>query len=144
MKQIIIDVVRKDGHDVLDLGTDNTDPVDYPDYAGKMGEAIVNHAAECGIMICGSGIGVCIALNKIYGVYAGLCHDTYSAHQCVEHDNVNVLCMGARVIGPEVAVEIATSFLNAHFIGNDPGEGRHLRRTNKIRRMEKDFLILSN
>ena len=144
LKQIIIDMVRKVGHDVLDLGTDNTDPVDYPYYAEKIGQAILKHDAERGIMLCGSGVGACIALNKIYGIYAGLCHDTYSAHQCVEHDNVNVLCMGARVIGPEVASEIAETFLNVHFIGNSPGEGRHLRRTNKIQKIEKVFPILSN
>jgi len=138
LKQTVLDILRKSGHEALDLGCEGELPVDYPDYARKLGQALLDHSAERGIMLCGSGVGASIALNKIQGVYAGLCHDTYSAHQCVEHDNVNVLCLGARVIGPEVAMELVKTFLAARFIGNDPGEDRHLRRTKKIQAIEHD------
>ena len=133
LKNIIIDAVSSAGHTVLDLGTDSTVSVDYPDYALKIGEAITNGQAERGILICGSGVGACIAANKIKGIYAAVCHDTYSAHQGVEHDNMNVLCLGARIIGPELAKELALAFLSAQFSNQE----RHVRRVSKIYKIEQ-------
>ncbi|MBU4224839.1 MAG: RpiB/LacA/LacB family sugar-phosphate isomerase, partial [Chloroflexi bacterium] len=128
--------IKSAGHDVLDLGMDSIASVDYPDYAEKVGRAIQSGQAVRGIILCGSGVGACIAANKMRGVYACLCHDTYSAHQGVEHDDMNVLCLGARIIGPELAKEIVTAFLAERFIGNDPGQERHARRVGKIRKLE--------
>lgn len=136
LKKMVAETVRALGHEILDLGTDSTEPVDYPDYAEKLGRVIQDGEAERGVLLCGSGVGACIAANKLRGVYAGLCHDTYSAHQGVEHDDMNVLCLGARIIGPEPAREIVTAFLSARFLGNDPGQERHARRVTKIRRLE--------
>ncbi|KAF0106469.1 MAG: ribose 5-phosphate isomerase B [Anaerolineaceae bacterium] len=136
LKGMVLETVRSLGHTVLDLGTDSDQPVDYPDYAEKVGRAIQNGEAERGILLCGSGVGACIAANKMRGVYAGVCHDTYSAHQGVEHDDMNVLCIGARILGPEPAREIVTAFLSARFIGNDPGQERHARRVKKVRKLE--------
>lgn len=132
-----MEVVRSNGHEVLDLGTDSVDSVDYPDFTEKLGWVIQNGEAERGIILCGSGVGACIAANKLKGIYAGICHDTYSAHQGVEHDDMNVLCLGARIIGQELVKEIAASFLRARYIGNDPGQERHSRRVRKIRRIEE-------
>lgn len=137
LKATVIEVIRAEGHDVLDLGTDSTAAVDYPDFAEKLGHALQVGAAERGILLCGSGVGASIAANKLNGVYAGVCHDTYSAHQAVEHDDMNVLCLGARIIGPEPAREIVASYLRARFIGNDPGQDRHNRRVAKIRKLEE-------
>ena len=137
LKAIVLEVVRAEGHEVLDLGTDSTSAVDYPDYAEKLGRVILAGEAARGILLCGSGVGASIAANKIHGLYAGLCHDTYSAHQGVEHDDMNVLCIGARIIGPEPAREIVTAFLGAHFWGHEPGQERHLRRVTKVRSLEK-------
>lgn len=136
MKEIVLETVRRAGHVPLDLGTDSTEPVDYPDYAEKVGRAIQNGEAERGILVCGSGVGACIAANKMTGIYAGVCHDTYSAHQGVEHDDMNVLCLGARIIGPEPAREIVAAFLAARFLGRDPGQERHARRVSKVRALE--------
>ncbi|MGQ9833989.1 MAG: ribose 5-phosphate isomerase B [Candidatus Villigracilaceae bacterium] len=136
LKKMIAEIVRALGHEILDLGTNSTEPVDYPDYAEKLGRVIQDGEAERGVLLCGSGVGACIAANKLRGVYAGLCHDTYSAHQGVEHDDMNVLCLGARIIGPELAREIVTAFLSARFLGNDAGQERHARRVAKIRRLE--------
>ena len=136
LKEIVIEMVRAAGHEPLDLGTDSADSVDYPDYAEKLGRAIQQGEAERGILMCGSGVGANIAANKMRGVYAAICHDTYSAHQGVEHDDMNVLCMGARIIGVEPAKEIVTAFLGARFVGNDPGEERHARRVGKVRKLE--------
>lgn len=133
LKNIIKDCIISKGHTVIDLGTDNTDSVDYPDYAEKLGLVITSGEAERGILICGSGVGASIAANKIKGIYAAVCHDTYSAHQGVEHDNMNVLCLGARVIGPELAGELVGAFLNARFSDAE----RHVRRVNKIYKIEK-------
>lgn len=133
LKIIIKECILTSGYSVIDLGTDNTVSVDYPDYAEKIGIAIKSGEAERGILICGSGVGASIAANKIKGIYAAVCHDTYSAHQGVEHDNMNVLCLGARVIGPELATELVEAFLNAKF----SNEERHVRRVNKIYRIEK-------
>ena len=128
-----IQAVQAAGHTVLDLGTDSSASVDYPDYAQKIGAAIRSGQAERGILLCGSGVGACIAANKLDGIYAGLCHDTYSAHQGVEHDDMNVLCMGARIIGPEIVKELVAAFLEARFTA----EERHLRRMAKVRALEK-------
>jgi ribose 5-phosphate isomerase B len=133
LKQTVMDVVSKAGHEVIDLGTDSTDCVDYPDFAEKAGRAIQRKEADRAIVICGSGVGAAVAANKMAGVRAGLCHDTYSAHQCVEHDDVNVLTLGARIIGPEIAIEVVRAFLGAKFTG----EERHLRRLNKILALER-------
>jgi ribose 5-phosphate isomerase B len=133
LKIIIKECVLASGYSVIDLGTDSTASVDYPDFAEKLGTAITNGDAERGILICGSGVGASIAANKIKGVYAAVCHDTYSAHQGVEHDNMNVLCLGARIIGPELAKELVEAFLNARF----SNEERHVRRVNKVYKIEK-------
>jgi RpiB/LacA/LacB family sugar-phosphate isomerase len=123
------------GHEVLDLGTDSLQPVDYPDFAAAVGRAVVAGRSERGIVICGSGVGAAVAANKIRGIRAGLCHDTYSAHQGVEHDNMNVLVLGARVIGPELASELVRAFLMAAFTG----EERHRRRLAKVEALEARF-----
>ncbi len=133
LKQIIMDTVSQAGHEVIDLGTDSTASVDYPDFAEKAGRAIQRKEADRAIVICGSGVGAAVAANKMAGVRAGVCHDTYSAHQCVEHDDVNVLALGARIIGPEIAIEVVRAFLAAKF----SGEERHLRRLNKILALER-------
>jgi ribose 5-phosphate isomerase B len=138
LKQTILTAVRSAGHEPIDLGTDSTTPVDYPDYAIKLGRALLGGEAERGILVCGSGVGGCSAANKIPGIYAGVCHDTYSAHQGVEHDDMNVLCLGARVVGAEPAREIVLAFLSARYIGSDPGEERHARRVAKVRALEKE------
>ncbi len=133
LKEVVIDTIRFAGHEVLDLGTFSTESVDYPDYAAKLAEAILNGQVDRGILVCGSGVGACIAANKIKGIYAGVCHDTYSAHQAVEHDNMNVLCLGARIVGVELVKEIVEAYLSAHF----SDEERHRRRVNKVRRLEQ-------
>jgi ribose 5-phosphate isomerase B len=137
LKATVLNMVRAAGHEAIDMGTDGTDAVDYPDYAEKVGRALQSGQVARGILLCGSGVGACIAANKMKGVYAGVCHDTYSAHQGVEHDNMNVLCIGARIIGPEPAREIVAAFLAARYLGNEPGEERHALRTGKIRRLEQ-------
>jgi len=136
LKQTVIETVRAAGHEALDLGTFSTEAVDYPDMTEKLGRAVLSGQAERGIMLCGSAIGANIAANKIKGIYASVCHDTYSAHQGVEHDAMNVLCLGGRVLGPEPAKEIVRAFLAARFVGDDPGQERHARRVAKIRKLE--------
>ena len=136
LKTVVLDAVSSAGHEAIDLGTDSTQSVDYPDYAEKLGNAIRSGKAERGILLCGSGVGACIAANKMQGIYAGICHDTYSAHQGVEHDEMNVLCLGARIIGPELVPELVTAFLGARFVGDDPGQERHKRRVGKVRMIE--------
>ena len=132
LKDVVIRTVEAAGHTVLDLGTFDTRPVDYPDYALAVGQALQRGEAERGILICGSGVGVSVAANKLHGIRAGVCHDTYSAHQSVEHDNMNVLCLGARIIGPALVQELVAAFLGAEFTG----EERHVRRVGKIAAME--------
>jgi ribose 5-phosphate isomerase B len=123
------------GHDLIDLGGDGSDPNDdYPDFARRLGHAIRDGQADRGILICGSGVGASVAANKIRGVRAAVCHDTYSAHQGVEHDDMNVLTLGARVIGPEPAFECAVAFLGASF----SGEPRHVRRLGKVLAIEAE------
>jgi RpiB/LacA/LacB family sugar-phosphate isomerase len=122
-------------HEIIDVGTHSTDPADYPDYAEALAREIVENRAVRGILICGSGVGASIAANKIPGIRAGICHDTYSAHQSVEHDDVNVLVMGARIIGIELAREIVRSFLSARYTA----EERHKRRLGKVLDIEKRY-----
>ena len=122
-----------DEHDFIDLGTDSTDPVDYPDFAVAVGESVRGGAAERGIVVCGSGAGAAITANKLAGIRAALAHDNYTAHQSVEHDDANVLCLGGRVIGEDVAIELVRTFLSATF----SGKPRHLRRIAKIARLEE-------
>ncbi len=138
LKETVLAAVRAAGHEPLDLGTFTPDAVDYPDYAEKLGRAIQSGQAARGVLLCGSGVGACIAVTKMKGIYGGVCHDTYSAHQAVEHDAMNVLCLGARVLGPEPAREIVASFLSARFVGDDPGEERHARRIGKVRKLEDE------
>ncbi len=136
LKETVIGAIRAAGHEALDLGTYSAESVDYPDYAEKLGRAIQNGEAKRGVLMCGSGVGASIAANKMRGVYAAICHDTYSAHQGVEHDDMNVLCMGARIIGPALAAELVNAFLAARFTGYDPGQERHARRVGKVRTLE--------
>lgn len=136
LKEQVAAFVRELGHEVIDVGTDNgTDAVDYPDYAESVCKAIMNNQAERGILICGSGVGASVAANKLPGISAGLCHDTYAAHQGVEHDDMNVLVMGGRIIGPELARELVKAYLSAHFTN----EARHRRRLEKTRALEKRY-----
>ena len=132
MKQALLPLVEQLGHQAVDLGTDSVKPVDYPDFAAKLGRALQAGEAQRGILICGSGVGAAVAANKLQGIRAGLCHDTYSAHQSVEHDDVNVLALGARVIGPALAAELVRAFLAATF----SGEERHQRRLRKVAALE--------
>ncbi len=133
LKLAILPYLTKLGYEVHDLGADSADiPTDYPDYAKKVAEKMLSGEVERGVLVCGSGAGVSIAANKIKGIYAAVCHDTYTAHQCVEHDGVNVICLGSRVIGIELAREVIKSFLGAKFTG----EERHVRRTGKIKEIE--------
>jgi len=127
-KELLVKELQDNGYNVLDLGTFNEDPDDYPDRAAEVAEAVLTGRGERGILICGSAVGVSVAANKFKGIRAGVCHDTYSAHQCVEHDDVNILCLGQRVIGTELAKEIVMTFLKATF-SNAP---RHKRRLEKI------------
>lgn len=138
LKKQLVTHLRGQGHDVLDLGTDNpTDPKDYPDYAKAVSAQVIEGAVERGIIVCGSGVGASIAANKMPGIYAAICHDTYSAHQGVEHDNMNVICLGSRVIGIALASEIVDAFLNATFEINAE---RHIRRHKKVLAIEKETM----
>ena len=134
LKEKIEAYLKEAGFKILDLGTNNEEPVDYPDFARAIGKALQQQEADRGILICGSGVGACVAANKMSTIRAGLCHDTYSAHQGVEHDDINVLCLGARVIGEELARELVSAFLAARFTG----EERHRRRLDKIKAMEEE------
>jgi ribose 5-phosphate isomerase B len=139
LKQDLLDLVAGAGHEVLDCGTDGPAPVDYPDFAAKLGRAVLEGRADRGILICGSGVGASVAANKLVGIRAAVCHDTYSARQGVEHDDMNVLCLGSRVIGVELARELGRHFLAARFTG----EERHVRRLGKIRALEQEFAAAS-
>jgi ribose 5-phosphate isomerase B len=138
IKNTVLDAVIRSGNKVMDLGTDSEEAVDYPDISRKLASVVQRGEAERGILICGSGIGACIVANKVKGVYAGICHDTYSARQGVEHDDMNVLCIGGRVVGPELASEIVAGFVSARFLGREPGQERHARRVAKIRALESE------
>jgi ribose 5-phosphate isomerase B len=132
LRKAVIEAIAATGNELVDLGADSTERSDYPDFGKMAGEAILSGKADRAVAICGSGIGICIAANKMKGIYAGLCHDVYSAHQSVEHDNVNVLCMGGQVIGPALAKDIVIAFLNAKPLA----EERYLRRIEKYKAIE--------
>ena len=134
LKDGIIGVVRAMGHEAIDLGTYSTDPVDYPDTARDIANALHSGRADRAVLLCGSGIGACVAVNKFRGVRGGTCHDTFSAHQSVEDDDANVICLGARVIGASLAAELTRTFLNAKFSGAE----RHVRRVKKIQEIEAE------
>lgn len=136
LKEEVLDIVRETGHEPLDLGTDSTEPVDYPDKALDVARAVAGGQADRGVIVCGSGAGVSVAATKVPGIRAATVHDTYTAHQGVEHDDLNVLCMGARVIGTELAGEIVRAFLAAEFSGAE----RHRRRLAKVGAIERDGL----
>jgi len=136
-KELMLAVVAEEGHEILDLGTDSLEPVDYPDTAMDVARALTSGEAERGLLVCGSGAGVAIAACKVPGVRAATAHDTYTAHQAVEHDDVNALCLGARVVGPSYAEEIVRAFLRATF----SGEERHVRRLSKILAIEREFAV---
>jgi RpiB/LacA/LacB family sugar-phosphate isomerase len=135
MKQLLIAFVKGLGHEVVDVGTDSTAPVDYPDFAEAVGQAVRSNQVDRGILICGSGVGASIAANKLPGVRAGLCHDVYSAHQGVEHDAMNVLVLGSRVIASELAKDLVARYLTAQFTH----EERHVRRLAKVAKLEERF-----
>jgi ribose 5-phosphate isomerase B len=135
LKPVVLETVTAAGHEPIDLGTFSTDPVDYPDTARSAGEAVVAGRAERAVVVCGSGAGVAVAACKIPGIRATTVHDTYTAHQAVEHDDVNVLCLGARVVGPAYAAEIIDAFVRAEF----SGEERHVRRLEKIQAIEDHY-----
>jgi len=138
LKEVVLEAVKNAGHEVIDVGTFSADAVDFPDFTKKVGEKIQSGEAERGILICGSGIGAAIAANKMKGVYASICHDTYSAAQGVRHDAMNVLCMGGRVIGPETVKVLVPAFLSAQYLGGTPGGERFVRRVGKIKKMEEE------
>jgi ribose 5-phosphate isomerase B len=134
LKEAVRDQLTTAGHSVLDLGTDSTDSVDYPDFAAAVGRTVVAGRADRGIIICGSGAGASIAANKLDGIRCAQANDTYTAHQAVEHDDVNMLALAARVIGPAVAFELVSAFVDADFIP----EERYLRRLDKVKALERD------
>jgi ribose 5-phosphate isomerase B len=135
LKQLVLEVVAAAGHEPVDLGTNSTDPVDYPDTARAAAELIRAGQADRAVVVCGSGAGVAVAACKFPGIRAACAHDTYTGHQAVQHDDVNVLCLGARVVGPALAAEIIAAFLAAEFTG----EERHVRRLGKINAIEHEF-----
>ncbi len=128
LKQELAEALRRQGHEVLDVGAHSAEPSDYPDFAAAVGRAVVEGSAERGILICGSGVGASVAANKLFGVRAAVCHDTYSAHQGVEHDDMNVLVLGSRVVASALARELVLAFVGARF----SGEERHRRRLEKV------------
>ncbi len=134
LKEFILEELRKEGHETIDVGAFNLDPADdYPTFSRAVGEAILSGRAERGVLVCGSGVGAAVAACKMKGIRASVCHDHYSAHQGVEHDNMNVLCLGARIIGPELAVDLIRAFLAAQF----SGEARHVRRLKEVSEIEE-------
>ena len=135
LKARTIEVIESMGHEVLDLGAHDYDPEDdYPDFARYLGDALIHDQAQRGVLLCGSGVGACIAANKFKGVRASVCHDVYSAHQGVEHDNMNVLCLGSRIIGPQLAEDLVRAFVSADF----SAEPRHHRRLAKVNAIEAE------
>ena len=136
LKNEITEILKRDGHDVIDMGPHDLDPLDdYPDYAKALAESVSSGETERGIMVCGSGVGASVAANKVKGVRAAVCHDIYSAHQGVEHDDMNVLCLGSRIVGTEVVRELVSAFISAEYTN----EERHARRLTKVIEMENDF-----
>src|ERR1700739_619090 len=136
LKNAMGDLIRSLGHSVLDVGAFNENPSDYPDFAEAVGRAVLDGRAERGVLICGSGIGASVAANKLIGIRAGICHDTYSGHQGVEHDNMNVLVMGSRVVGEKLAEDVVRAYLAANFTN----EERHVRRLAKVHALEEKML----
>ena len=134
LKHQLIPVIQSMGHEVLDVGTDSTAAVDYPDFAAKVGHAVLDGRAERGVLICGSGVGASVAVNKLHGIRGAVCHDTYSAHQGVEHDDMNVLVLGSRVIGAALASDLVRAYLPAKFTH----EERHVRRLEKVMALERE------
>ena len=135
LRERVFEEVARLGHEAVDLGTDRPEPrIDYPDKAREIGAAIREHRADRGILVCGSGVGASVAACKVDGIRAAICHDVYSAHQGVEHDDMNVLCLGSEVVGAELAAELARAFLAARFDGGD----RYVRRLEKIEEMERE------
>lgn len=132
LKKELVEWLTSQGHMIVDVGTHSTDATDYPDFAQKVGHEVIERRAERGIIVCGSGVGACVAANKIKGIRAGVCHDTFSARQGVEDDDMNTLCLGARIIGGELAREVLKAFLSAKFSGLE----RHQRRLNKVLAIE--------
>ena len=135
LKPAAIEIIRSLGHEVIDLGTDSTEAVDYPDYALRVAESILSGDADRGLMLCGSGVGATIAANKVPGIRAGTCHDPFSAHQAVEDDDMKVLCMGSGIVGASLVAEIIESWINAEFSGLE----RHTRRLNKVLDIERRY-----
>ena len=135
LKQEVAAQLRKDGYEVVDVGTDSTAAVDYPDYAEKVALAVTEGRAERAVLVCGSGVGACVAANKVPGIRAAICHDVYSAHQGVEHDDMNVLVLGGRIIGPAIAHELVEAFAKARYTA----EERHARRLAKVLAIEKRY-----
>jgi RpiB/LacA/LacB family sugar-phosphate isomerase len=135
LKQALVEFLRASGHEVVDVGTCSTAAVDYPDYAEAVAAVVLEGGAERGVLICGSGVGVSVAANKIPGIRAAICHDGYSAHQGVEHDDMNVLVLGSRVIGSELAKDLVRDYLRANF----SGEERHVRRLEKVKAIEARY-----
>ena len=136
LRDTLLEILAADGHSVVDLGTDtDANRVDYPDKARELGEAVLDGRAERGILVCGSGVGASVAACKIAGIRGAICHDTYSAHQGVEHDDMNVLCLGSEVIGPSLAAELVRAFLGARFDGGE----RYVQRLEKVAAMEREM-----
>jgi ribose 5-phosphate isomerase B len=136
LRAVVLELLQDDGHTIVDLGTDTDTPrIDYPDKAREIGQAVKSGNAERGILVCGSGVGASVAASKIAGIRAATCHDTYSAHQGVEHDDMNILCLGSEVIGPSLAVELVRAFLGAQFDGGE----RYVRRLEKVAAMEREM-----
>jgi ribose 5-phosphate isomerase B len=135
LKNAMGDVLRSMGNDVLDIGAFNENPSDYPDFAEAVGRAVLDGKAERGVLICGSGVGASVAANKLPGIRAGICHDTYSAHQGVEHDNMNVLVLGSRIVGVALAQDLVRAFMGAKFTN----EERHVRRLGKVKALETKY-----
>jgi len=135
LKNAVGDLLRSMGNDVLDVGAFNENPSDYPDFAEAVGRAVLDGKAERGVLICGSGVGASVAANKLPGVRAGMCHDTYSAHQGVEHDDINVLVLGSRVIGVALAQDLVKAFMGAKF----SNEERHVRRLGEVKALESKY-----
>lgn len=135
LKQDVAALLRKDGHTVVDVGTDSTEAVDYPDFAEAVGQAVLDGRAERAVLVCGSGVGASVAANKLPGIRAAICHDVYSAHQGVEHDDMNVLVLGGRIVGPAVVPELVRAFVGAQFTA----EERHVRRLAKVKAIERRY-----
>ena len=134
LKARVIETIRAAGHEVVDLGTNSAEPVDYPDFAAAAGRAVLDGRATRAIIVCGSGVGASVAANKLVGIRSGICHDVYSAHQAVEHDDMNVLALGARVIGDELAADLVRTFLAAQYTAAP----RHVRRLAKVAALERE------